>query len=63
VTGLYSAKFQLPWILAKSLFREMTHTGLSASLIIQASSEIIAQLSSSLNRHSKRMEKPKVKGN
>jgi transcriptional regulator with GAF, ATPase, and Fis domain len=53
---------QLARILAKSFFREMTHTGFSTSQIIQASSEIIAQLSSSLNRHSKRLEKPKGKG-
>lgn len=53
---------QLARILAKSFFREMTHTGFSTSQIIQASSEIIAQLSSSLSRHSKRMEKPKGKG-
>lgn len=52
---------QLARILAKSFFREMTTTGFSTSQIIQASSEIIAQLSSSLNRHSKRLEKPKVK--
>jgi hypothetical protein len=50
---------QLARILAKSFFREMTTTGFSTSQIIQASSEIITQLSSSLNRHSKRMEKPK----
>ena len=53
---------QLARILAKSFFREMTTTGFSTSQIIQASSEIIAQLSSSLSRHSKRMEKPKGKG-
>ncbi|MDP2030015.1 MAG: GAF domain-containing protein [Thiobacillus sp.] len=53
---------QLARILAKSFFREMTTTGFSTSQIIQASSEIIAQLSSSLNRHSKRLEKPKGKG-
>jgi hypothetical protein len=53
---------QLARILAKSFFREMTHTGFSTSQIIQASSEIIAQLSSSLNRHSKRLEKPRDKG-
>lgn len=53
---------QLARILAKSFFREMTHTGFSTSQIIQASSEIIAQLSSSLSRHSKRLEKPKGKG-
>lgn len=53
---------QLARILAKSFFREMTTTGFSTSQIIQASSEIIAQLSGSLNRHSKRMEKPKGKG-
>lgn len=52
---------QLARILAKSFFREMTTTGFSASQIIQASSEIITQLSSSLNRHSKRLEKPKTK--
>lgn len=52
---------QLARILAKSFFREMTTTGFSTSQIIQASSEIITQLSSSLNRHSKRLEKPKIK--
>ena len=54
---------QLARILAKSFFREMTTTGFSTSQIIQASSEIIAQLSSSLNRHSKRLEKTTGQGN
>jgi L-methionine (R)-S-oxide reductase len=50
---------QLARILAKSFFREMTRTGFSTSQIINASAEIITQLSSSLNRHSKRLEKSK----
>jgi hypothetical protein len=48
---------QLARILAKSFFREMTRTGFSTGQIINASSEIIAQLSSSLDRHSKRLGK------
>lgn len=46
---------RLAKILAKSFFREMTNAGFNSSQIINASSEIIAQLSSSLNRHSKRL--------
>lgn len=44
-------------IVAKSFFREMTQVGFDSNQIIQAASEIISQLSSSLNKHSKRMEK------
>lgn len=42
-------------ILAKSFYKEMTRAGFGSSQIIQAASEIIAQLSGSLQRHHKRM--------
>ncbi|BBP05261.1 GAF domain-containing protein [Sulfuriferula plumbiphila] len=44
-------------IVAKSFFREMTQAGFGSSQIIQAASEIISQLSSSLHKHSKRLDK------
>lgn len=44
-------------IVAKSFFREMTQAGFGANQIIQAASEIISQLSSSLHKHSKRLDK------
>ena len=44
-------------IVAKSFFREMTQAGFGARQIIQAASEIISQLSGSLNKHSKRLKK------
>lgn len=44
-------------IVAKSFFREMTQAGFGAKQIIQAASEIISQLSSSLHKHSKRLDK------
>lgn len=46
---------QLAKILAKSFFREMTKAGFSSGQIIHAAGEIIAQLNSSLNKHSKRL--------
>jgi len=48
---------QVAKILAKSFFNEMNHAGFGSGQIINAASEIIAQLSSSLNRHSKRLER------
>ncbi|MDO9190355.1 MAG: GAF domain-containing protein [Sulfurimicrobium sp.] len=48
---------QVAKILAKSFYKEMTRAGFGSSQIINAASEIIAQLSGSLNRHSKRMER------
>lgn len=44
-------------IVAKSFFREMTQAGFGSSQIIQAASEIISQLSSSLHKYSKRLDK------
>ena len=44
-------------ILAKSFFKEMTRAGFGSSQIVNAASEIIAQLSGSLNRHSRRLER------
>ncbi len=44
-------------IVAKTFFREMTQAGFGAKQIIQAASEIISQLSGSLHKHSKRLEK------
>lgn len=46
---------QVAKILAKSFFREMTRAGLGSKQIVNAASEIIHQLSSNLQRHSKRM--------
>lgn len=42
-------------ILAKSFYKEMTRAGFGSNQIVNAASEIIHQLSSSLQRHSKRM--------
>lgn len=46
---------QVAKILAKSFYKEMTRAGFGSSQIINAASEIIAQLSGSLTRHSKRV--------
>lgn len=46
---------QVAKILAKSFYKEMTRAGFGSSQIVNAASEIIAQLSGSLQRHSKRM--------
>lgn len=48
---------QVAKILAKSFYKEMTRAGFGSSQIINAASEIIAQLSGSLNRHSKRIKR------
>lgn len=48
---------QVARILAKSFFKEMTRAGFGSSQIINAASEIIAQLSSSLRRHSQRFDR------
>lgn len=48
---------QVAKILAKSFYKEMTRAGFGSSQIINAASEIIAQLSGSLTRHSKRLER------
>ncbi len=48
---------QVAKILAKSFYKEMTRAGFGSSQIINAASEIISQLSGSLNRHSKRAER------
>jgi hypothetical protein len=48
---------QVAKILAKSFYKEMTRAGFGPSQIVNAASEIIEQLSGSLNRHSKRMER------
>jgi len=46
---------QVAKILAKSFYKEMTRAGFGSSQIINAASEIISQLSGSLQRHNKRM--------
>lgn len=46
---------QVAKILAKSFYKEMTRAGLGSSQIINAASEIISQLSGSLQRHNKRL--------
>lgn len=52
---------QVAKILAKSFYKEMARAGFGSNQIINAASEIIAQLSGGLQRHSKRMarESPK----
>jgi hypothetical protein len=51
---------QVAKILAKSFYKEMTRAGFGSSQIVNAATEIIAQLSGSLHRHSKRMERETV---
>lgn len=46
---------QVAKIMAKSFYKEMTRAGFGSRQIINAASEIIAQLSGNLNRHSKRL--------
>lgn len=46
---------QVAKILAKSFYKEMTRAGLGSNQIISAASEIISQLSGSLQRHNKRL--------
>jgi L-methionine (R)-S-oxide reductase len=46
---------QMAKILAKSFYKEMTRAGLGSNQIISAASEIISQLSGSLQRHNKRL--------
>lgn len=46
---------QMAKILAKSFYKEMTRAGLGSNQIINAASEIISQLSGSLQRHNKRL--------
>ena len=46
---------QMAKILAKSFYKEMTRAGLGSNQIISAASEIISQLSVSLQRHNKRL--------
>ena len=54
---------QLARIVAKSFFKEMTRAGFGSGQIVNTASEIIEQLSSSLNRHSKRIERENVEEN
>jgi GAF domain-containing protein len=42
-------------ILAKSFFKEMTSAGFAEAQIVQAATEIIGQLNSSVQRHSRRL--------
>ena len=46
---------QVAKILAKSFYKEMTRAGLGSNQIISAASEIISQLSGSLQRDNKRL--------
>ena len=48
---------QVARIVAKSFFKEMSRAGFGSRQIINAASEIIAQLSSSLRRHSQRIDR------
>jgi L-methionine (R)-S-oxide reductase len=48
---------QVAKILAKSFYKEMTRAGLGSNQIISAASEIISQLSGSLQRHNKRLSR------
>lgn len=51
---------QVAKIMAKSFYKEMTRAGFGSRQIINAASEIIAQLSGNLNRHSKRLGSDQV---
>lgn len=53
--GAFKDPDQVARILARSFYKEMTRAGLGSSQIINAASEIIHQLSSTLQRHSKRI--------
>lgn len=55
---------QMAKILAKSFYKEMTRAGLGSNQIISAASEIISQLSGSLQRHNKRLARgtPEISG-
>lgn len=44
-------------MLARAFYREMRHCGFSPNQIIHAASEIISELTSSLNRHKKRAQR------
>ncbi len=44
-------------LLAKGFYREMRHCGFTPNQIIHAAGEIISELTGSLNRHSKRLER------
>jgi hypothetical protein len=44
-------------MLAKSFYKEMRHCGFSPGQIVNAAGEIISELTGSLNRHKKRMER------
>lgn len=48
---------QMAKIVAKSFYREMAKAGFGPNQIISAASEIISQLSSNLNKHTKRLKK------
>lgn len=48
---------QMAKIVAKSFYREMTKAGFGSNQIIKAASEIISELTKSLNKHSKRLKK------
>jgi GAF domain-containing protein len=48
---------QVARMLAKSFYKEMRHCGFSPGQIVNAAGEIISELTGSLNRHKKRMER------
>src|SRR5690348_1860566 len=48
---------QIAKIMAKSFYKEMARTGLGSSQIINVASDIISQLNTNLQRHSKRFER------
>lgn len=49
---------QMAKIVAKSFYRELSKAGFASSQIINAATEIISQLSTSISKHSKRMTRP-----
>lgn len=57
LAGASANPTQMARILAKSFFREMTRAGFGSNQIISAASEIISQLSSSLRKHSKWLDR------
>ena len=50
---------QIAKIVAKSFYKEMTRAGFGSSQVINVASDIISQLNSNLQRHSKRIGRKK----
>lgn len=51
---------KLSKMLAKAFFKEMRHCGFTPNQIIHAAGEIISELTGSLNRHKKRLEREDI---